>query len=143
MRWLTSRSELSQALGSIAALIASYAAAFWLITLPHNELNLLRRIGYVSALYCVIGVGVFFWAKILASAAKKRQWSRRDCQYAPLLTIIPGCVLFLAGGFTHGVINVLIYEAFFTQWRLSKLAYPNANDNSPFERDNPVTLFPR
>jgi hypothetical protein len=134
---------LSQALGSIAAVIASYAAAFWLITLSHHNLNFLSRIGYVSAVYCALGVGVFFWSRILVFSAKKRQWSRRDCQYAPLLTIIPGCVLFLAGGFTLGVINLLINEAFFTQWRLSKLAYPNADNDSPFERDNPVTLFPR
>jgi hypothetical protein len=150
-RWLTSRSELNQTLYSVAAVLASYAAAFWLITLPHHDLNFpmlwraqfFSRIGYVSAVYCAIGVGVFFWAQILALAAKKRQWSRRDCQYAPLLTIIPGCVLFLAGGFTLGVLNLLICEAFFTRLRLSKLSYPNANDDSPFERDNPVTLFPR
>jgi hypothetical protein len=134
---------LSQALGSIAAISASYTAAFWLITLPHHNLNFLSRVGYVSAVYCAIGVGVYFWARILAFAAKKRQWSQRDCQYAPLLTIIPGCVLFLAGGFTLGVINILLYEALFTRLRLSKLAYPNANADSPFEQDNPVTLFPK
>jgi hypothetical protein len=134
---------LSQALSSIAAVIASYAAAFWLITLPHHNLNFLSRIGYVSAVYCAIGVGAYFWAQILAFAVKKRQWSWRDCQYAPLLTIVPGCVLFLADGFTLGVINILIYEALFTRLLLSKFAYPNANDDSPFERDNPVTLFPR
>jgi len=134
---------LSQALSSIAAVVASYAAAFWLITLPHHNLNFLSRIGYVSAVYCAIAVGVFFWARILWLAARKRRWSRRDCQYAPLLTIFPGCVLFLAGGFTLGVINLLICEALFTRLLLSKLAYPNANDASPFEQDNPVTLFPR
>jgi hypothetical protein len=134
---------LSELLGSIVAILTFYAAAFWLIALPHHNLNFLSRIGYVSAVYCALGVGVFFWAKILNWAAKKRHWSRRDCQYAPLLTMIPGCVLFVAGGFTLGVINLLIYEALFTRFRLSKLAYPNTNNDSPFEIDARATLFPR
>jgi hypothetical protein len=138
-----SRSEFGQILGSSTAVLLSYAAAFWLIGLPHRGLNFLSRVGYVSAIYCVIAVGVFFWAQILAVAAKERQWSRRDCQYAPLLTMIPGCVLFLAGGFTLGVINLLIYEALFTRFRLAKLAYPNADTNSPFARDNRLTLLPK
>lgn len=138
-----SRSELSRALGSIAAVLVSYAAAFWLLALPHHYLTFLGRVGYVCAVYCVIGVGVFFWANILALAAKKRQWSQRDCQYAPLLTIIPGCVLFLAGGYPLGVASLLIYEALFTRFRLSKLVYPNASNDSPFEKDRPATLFPK
>jgi hypothetical protein len=138
-----SRTELSHTLGSIAAIVASYAAAFWLIALPHHDLNFVGRIGYISALYCVIGVGVFSWANILALAAKKRHWSQRDCQFAPLLTIVPGCVLFLAGGFTFAVANLVTYEALFTRLRLSKLAFPNAANDSPFDRDAPVTLFPK
>jgi|HubBroStandDraft_4_1064222.scaffolds.fasta_scaffold207684_2 hypothetical protein len=111
--------------------------------MPHHGLSVLSRLGYVSAVYCALGVGVFFWANILAWAARKRQWSRRDCQYAPLLTIIPGCVLFLAGGFTLSVINLLLYQSLFTRLRLTKLTYPNAHNDSPFEKDNPVTLFPK
>ncbi|MFZ0521141.1 MAG: hypothetical protein WAL95_08970 [Candidatus Acidiferrales bacterium] len=138
-----SRAELSQTLGSIAAIVASYAAAFWLIALPHHDLSFVGRIGYVSAVCCVIGVGAFSWANILALAAKRRHWSRRDCQFIPLLTIIPGCVLFLAGGPTFGVANLILYEELFVSFRLAKLAFPNANNDSPFDRDAPVTLFPK
>ncbi len=138
-----SRSELSRMLGSIAAVFTSYAAAFWLLTLPHRQFNFLSRIGYVSALYCVMGVGIFFWANVLAPIGKKRRWSQRNCQYAPLITIIPGCVLFLAGGFTWAVANLLMYQALFTRFCLAKLLYPNTHNDSPFETDSLITLFPR
>ena len=138
-----SRSESGQVVASIAGVLASYAAAFWLIASPHHHLSILDRLGYLSAIYCVLGVGVFFWAKILAVVAKVRLWSRRDCQYAPILTIIPGCVLFLAGGDALSVLNFLLFEAMFIRFRLSKLAFPNASDDSPFERENPATMFPQ
>jgi len=138
-----SRSEWTQIFGSVAALVVSYAAAFWLFTLSPHDLSPVNRLGWVSAVYCTIGVGGFFWAKLLALAAKKRDWTLKDCRYIPLLTMIPGCILFLAGGFNWNTINLLFYQALTTGLLLRKFAFPNADALGPFEREVPPTLFPK
>jgi hypothetical protein len=138
-----SRSEWTQTLGSIAALVVSYAAAFWLLTLTPHDLSPLNRLGWMAALLCAMGVGVLFWAKILALAARKRNWTVRDCRYIPLLTIIPGCILFLASGVSWNTINPILYQAGFTGVLLRKFVFPNADAMGPFEREVPPTLFPK
>ena len=138
-----SRSEWTQTLGSIAALVVSYGAAFWLLTLTPHDLSPLNRLGWMAALFCAMGVGSLFWAKILALAAKKRSWTLRDCQYISMLTMIPGCILFLAGGFASKTINPVLYQALFTGALLRKFAFPNADALGPFEREVPPTLFPK
>src|ERR1700689_2587650 len=95
---LMSRSELTRNAGAIAALIVSYAAAFWMLTVGPHNLSLPSRLGWICALLCPLGVGVFFWSRILAAVAKRRQWTQRNCQYMALLTMIPGSVLFFAAG---------------------------------------------
>lgn len=117
-------------------------AAFWLLGLSRHDLSFLSRLGYVSALCCVIGFGIFFWVDILIFAATRREWSYQDCQYILLLIIIPGCILFLAGGFSTMVANILLFEVIFVKLRFVKLLFPNATD-SPFEKDPPLTLFGR
>jgi hypothetical protein len=137
------RSEWTQTLGSIVALVVSYAAAFWLLTITPHDLTPTHRLGWIAALYCTMGVGVFFWARILALAAKKRSWTLRNCRYIPLMTIIPGCVLFLAGGLNFSTFNLLLYQSLFTGALLRKFAFPNADALGPFEREVPPTLFPK
>jgi hypothetical protein len=138
-----SRSEWTQTLGSIAALGVSYAAAFWLLTLTPHDLGPLKRLGWMAAFFCAMGVGVLSWAKILALAAKKRNWTLRDCQYISMLTIIPGSILFLAGGFGWNTIIPVLYQAIFTGALLRKLVFPNAEAMGPFEREVPPTMFPK
>jgi hypothetical protein len=138
-----SRMELSRTLGSIAAVLVSYAAAFWLLTLSRQGFNTLGRIGWLSAVYCAMGVGVFFWAKILAPVAKKRFWSQRGCQYAALMVMIPGCILFVARPSILHTGNLLILQSLFTGLLLTKFVYPNFYKSGPFDREPAITPFPK
>src|ERR1700734_1783728 len=122
-----SRSELSRTLGSIAALLVSYAATFWLFTMLPRTLTPIGNLGWISAIVCVVGVGVFSWAKILASVANKRHLTERECRYLPLVTIIPGCILFWAGGFNWTTGDLVLYQFIFTGVLLRKFAFPDAD----------------
>jgi len=138
-----SRVQLSRILGSIAAVLASYVATFWLLTLPLHGFASLGRVGWVSAIYCALGVGVYFWAKILTPVAKQRYWSQRNCQLAAILIVIPGCLLFLSGGPILNVGTLLVNQALFTGLLLGKSVYPNAGKQGPFEKESPATLLPK
>jgi hypothetical protein len=93
--------------------------------------------------YCALGVGVYFWAKILTPVAKQRYWSQRNCQLAGILIVIPGCLLFLSGGSILNVGTLLVNQALFTGLLLSKSVYPNAGKQGPFEKESPATLLPK
>jgi len=138
-----SRSELGGILGSIAAVVVSYAAMLWLLTLRARGLDLAGRIGWACAAVCAMGAGAFFWAKILALVAKKRDWSRRDCRLMPFWTFIPGSVLFFAVGLHWFAVYFVIYEEMFISALLTKWMFPDADTLGPFEREVPPTLFPK
>jgi hypothetical protein len=138
-----SRSELTRTVGAIAALIVSYAAAFWMLTLRSHNLSLPSRLGWVCALFCVLGVGVFFWTTILAAVARRRQWTQRNCQYMALLTIIPGSVLFFAAGANLRALNPVLYQAVCTGLLVRKFVFPNADENGPFDSETQPTLLPK
>jgi len=137
------RNELGKALGFIAALAVSYAAAFWLFTLPVHSFSMLARMGWMSALYCAMGVGVYFWAAILAPVAKNRMWSARNCQMASLIAIIPGAIFLLVNHPSPYFVNTLLYQYMFTGFLLTKLVHPDFYKRGPFERNPPTTLFPK
>jgi hypothetical protein len=127
----------------VGGLLVSYVACFGILGLPLYTFGPTSRIGLVCALVCSVGANVFFWARILASVAKKRGWSLRNCQTAGLLVIIPGTILFLAGGRFISTANVLTQEALWTGLLCTKFVYPNFASFGPFERDTPVTMFPK
>jgi hypothetical protein len=137
-----SLSEFAETLGSILGILVSYSATFWLLLAPHNRTALVIT-GWMSAVYCSLGVGAFFWAKIFAHVARKRLWSRQDCMYPPLLIVIPGCVLFLAGGSILFTINLLLYQSIFTRFRLISLVHSNTDNDAPFQKVLPATKIPR
>src|ERR1700683_4813286 len=93
-----SKSGLIRTSGWIAGLLISYVACLGILALPKHNFSSMSRIGLICALVRSVGASVFFWARILASVAQKRGWSVRDCQLAGFLVIIPGTILFLAGG---------------------------------------------
>lgn len=140
---LMPRSELGRMLGSIPAVVVSYAAAFWLLDFPHHDLSPLPRLGWVCALYCAVGVGGFFWSEILAFVARKRQWSPEGSRHASYLILIPGSVLLLAGTSKMWIVNLLLYQSLFVGLRVRKLVHPDADQLGPFERNAPFTLFPK
>ena len=138
-----SKSGLIRTSGWIAGLLVSYVATFGMLALPLHTFAPMSRVGLICALVCSVGANVFFWARILASVAKKRGWSQRNCQVATSLVIIPGAILFLAGGSFMSTVNLLIQEALWTGMLCSKFVYPNFLSLGPFERDTPVTIFPK
>jgi hypothetical protein len=138
-----SKSAIMRIGGWIGGLLISYAACFGILGLRLPTFPLAIRIGLVCALICSVGSNVFFWARILASVAKKRGWSLRNCQMAGLLVIIPGTILFLAGGRFISTTNVLTQEALWTGILCTKFVYPNFASFGPFERETPITMFPK
>jgi hypothetical protein len=138
-----SKSDLMRTGGWVGGLLVSYTACFGLLALPMRTFPLISRLGLVCALVCCVGANVFFWARILASVAKKRGWSMRNCQMAGSLVIIPGMILFLAGGGVGSTLNVLIQEALWTGMLCTKFVYPNFASLGPFERETPITMFPK
>ena len=137
-----SKSELNRMIGSTIAILISYFAVYWILTSPYHGSNLLSRGGWVSAGLCAMGVSVFFWAKLLVYAAKKRNWSQRECVYAGLVTVVPGFLLLVVNGINSTLGSVLLNEGVLTGMLLRHFAYPNA-DNAPFEKDPPIALFPK
>jgi hypothetical protein len=138
-----SKSELLRTSGWIGGLLVSYVACFGILALPLHPFPVASRLGLMCALVCSVGAGVYFWARILASVAKKRGWSPRDCQLAGLLVIIPGTILFLARGLDAGTMNVLLQEALWAGFLCAKFVYPKFLTLGPYERETPVTLLPK
>jgi hypothetical protein len=138
-----SKSALIRTSGWIAGVLVSYVGCFGILALPLHSFSLISRLGLVSALACSAGAGVFFWARILAAVARERGWSQRNCQFAGLLVIIPGTILFSAGGPLMSTVNVLTQQALWTGLLCTKIVYPNFATVGPFERDTPTTMFPK
>ena len=138
-----SKSVLMRLAGWIGGLLVSYVACFGILALHLPIFPLTSRLGLVCALVCSVGANIYFWARILAPVAKKRGWSLRDCQLAGLLVIVPGTILFLARGLDLGTINVLIQEALWTGMLCARFVYPNFLSLGPYERDTPITMFPK
>lgn len=138
-----SKSGLIRIGGWIAGLLVSYVACFGILGMRMHTFSLMSRIGLICALVCSVGANVFFWSKILAFVAKKRGWSARDCQMAGFLVIVPGTILFLAGGPFMATVNIVMQESYWTGFLCAKLVHPNFITPGPFERETPITLFPK
>jgi hypothetical protein len=138
-----SKSGLLRLAGWIGGLLVSYGASFGILALRLPSFPIPSRLGLLCALICSVGANVFFWARILALVAKKRNWSPRNCQLAGLLVIIPGTILFLAGGRFTSTTNVLIQDALWTGLLCIRFVYPNFLSLGPYERDTPITMFPK
>ena len=137
------KSGLIKTSGCIAGLLVSYVASFGIIALPMHNFPPMSRIGLICALVCSVGANVFFWSKSLAFVAKMRGWSARDCQMAGFLVIVPGTILFLAGGPFMATVNIVMQESYWTGFLCAKLVHPNFITPGPFERETPITLFPK
>ena len=138
-----SKSALINTTGWIAAILFSYVACFGILALPLHNFSPLNRLALICALACSAGVGVYSWARILATVARKREWTVRNCQMAGLLVIVPGSVLFFAGASAMTTANVLTQQALWTGLFCVKLVYPKAASLGPFERDEPTTIIPK
>ena len=136
-----SKSALIKTIGWIAAILFSYVACFGILALLPHQFSFVIRLGLASALACSAGVGVYSWARILATVARKREWSIRNCQMAGLLVIVPGAILLLAGCPLMSTANVLLQQALWTGLLCTKLVYPNFATLGPFERDEPTTII--
>jgi hypothetical protein len=137
-----SKSGLLRLAGWIGGLLVSYGASFGILALRLPSFPIPSRLGLLCALICSVGANIFFWARILATVAKRQGWSQRNCQAAGLLLIIPGTILFLAGDVT-GAMNVMLQEVLWTGMLCTRFVYPNSASSGPFERDTPITLFPK
>ena len=140
---MISKSKLIAVTGWIGGLVVSYVACFGILALPLYTFSLPSRLGLVCALVCSVGANVFYCARILSSIAKQRGWTAQNCRMAGLLVIIPGTLLFLAGGRFASTCNVLLQEALWTGFLCAKFVYPNFATFGPYELNPPLTIFPK
>ena len=119
----------------------SAGALYWLVASPPRPHELLFRIGYVSAVFCVLAVLSFCWAAFVADLALQRGWSSRTCIKAGG----PLCILVIVWGFVDsrfwlvaplvGLINLL--AGFFAR----RIAYPDLTAEEAAAPEPPLSLF--
>ena len=119
----------------------SAGALYWLVASPPRPRELLFRIGYVSAVFCVLAVLSFCWAAFVADLALQRGWSPRTCIKAGG----PLCILVIVWGFVDsrfwlvaplvGLINLL--AGFFAR----RIAYPDLTAEEAAAPEPPLSLF--
>jgi hypothetical protein len=135
------KSSLGVKLSVSVGFFMSGGALYWLVTSPPRPHELLFRIGYVSAVFCVLAVLSFCWAAFVADLALQRGWSPRTCIKAGG----PLCILVIVWGFVDsrfwlvaplvGLINLL--TGFFAR----RIAYPDLTAEEAAAPEPPLSLF--
>jgi len=123
-----------------AGFFMSGAALYWLVTSPPKPRELLFRIGYVSAVFCVLAVLNFCWAAFVADLALRRDWSPRTCLRAG----IPLGIAMLVWGTVDSrfwllapLVGLNNLAGFFAR----RLAYPDLTDEEAAAPEPPLSLF--
>jgi hypothetical protein len=132
-------------IGAFAAVMISWWAFYWLISLLPLRHDVLFRIGFVCAVSCALGGLAFFWGVLLSYVARWRKWSPRKCHIAGLSILIP-----------LGILSPLVPTAHFVvifDWAAGlalisgricrKLAHPELTDEQAYAPEPPLTLFPK
>lgn len=137
------QSARSRKIGAVVALVISWWAAYWLLSISHDfHPPSLSRFGLVAALFCALGGFTFFFAACLAFIGKKRKWSPWMCHMAGLLIVLP--TLFFGFADTRsGVVTLVAMVPFFSGHVCGKLVHPELTDEEAYAPEPPLTLFPK
>ncbi|MGA9883440.1 MAG: hypothetical protein WBQ34_06960 [Candidatus Acidiferrales bacterium] len=142
------QSPRSRKVGTVAALVISWSAVYWLYSLlPPLKHDILFRIGFLSATMCALGGLTFFWGVLLSHIARHRKWSPRTCHKAGLSILVPFAGLCFAVSRDQFFV-ILEFEgavclATFVGYVCRKLAYPGLTDDEAYAPEPPLTLFPK
>jgi hypothetical protein len=128
----------------LAGLIFSYVALFWLFTVIPARLNLIERLGYVSAIFCALAVLSICWAALFAYVAAKRNWTVQDCRWVGVWLLVPASLLLFADK-SHAwpIATILTSGAGITSYVCRKMAFPGVSDEDAARLEPPPTMFPK
>jgi hypothetical protein len=131
----------------LVGLFVSFSASLWLVLLPVRSLEVLPRLGFISAAICSLGLLVFCWAAPVAHFARKWKWSPRACYLAGLSFVVPVVVLSYfaeAANPRERIVSWIIPLTIVSAGYLSrKLAYPELTDEEATAPEPPPSLFPK
>lgn len=136
---------ISRAILVAVGLLMSFSAAAWLLSLPVGRLEILARIGWVSAIFCALGVLTFSFAVVLASVARRRKWSPRTCHRAGLLIlpVVLSLCFFASPQVRSASASLIILPAIFAGILCRKLTYPQLSEDEAYAPEPPLSLFRR
>jgi len=129
----------------LAGLVVSNCGLFWIMTLPYKLTTIFSRIGMFSALICVMGAVVFFWAAIFAYAVRKWSWLPRSCELAGLILWIPAfyfCFLSNTPG-SWSIGAMLVAQSPITGYVCRRIAFPQLTNEQVSATQPPPSLFPK
>jgi hypothetical protein len=133
-------------LGVAAGLLLSFSALAWLLWSPTRPPEILPRVGFVSALFCSLGVLVFCWALVLAHVARGRNWSPKKCHLSgvSILAAVLGLSFFASSWSRNfGAVALVVQLPMITGYLCRKLTYPQLTEEEAHAPEPPLTLFPR
>ena len=128
-----SPSELPRALGAIAALVVSYAAACWMLTLRAHDLSLPSRLGWLCARLCALGHRGLFLDHGFGGGGEEAAVEREELMIYIAPHDPPGRVIFFATGGNWRAFNVVLSQAVCIGALVGKFPFPNAAENGPFD----------
>jgi hypothetical protein len=131
------------ALVAVLLFFISGSALFWLVSFgkPHD---MLPRLGFLCAVFCVMGSLIVSWSVCFARMAQKRGWSSQTCMKSGLPFVIAGLVLFVVGGdrLASQIGSLLACNSIFAGFITRRLVYPDLTDEEAISQ-KPLSLFPR
>lgn len=139
---MTGRLITSRILMAVGTCV-SFAAAFWLLSFTARPVEILPRLGFASAVFCVFAVLVICWATLLSYVARARQWSRRVCYLAGISILAPVSVLFLftAPRTRSGVFDLVALLPVITSFLCLRMTYPQLTFEEATAPEPPLSLF--
>jgi hypothetical protein len=127
----------------VVGTFVSFGAAFWLLSFTARPAEILPRLGFASAVFCIFAVLVICWATLLSYVARARRWSRKACYWAGLSIIAPVLTLYLltAPPMRSGVFDLLPALSVITSFLCLKMTYPQLTLNEALAPEPPLSLF--
>ncbi len=124
----------------LAGFVVSFAALFWLMSLPYRSHDVLPRLGFLCAAVCVLGALIFFWAALFAYLIYRMKWSPRACRWAGLVFLIPAIPFYIVGGRWA---PLLLSSFPIAAHICRRITFPEVSDEKAFGPEPPLSLFSR
>lgn len=128
-------------IGAVSGFFVSCFALAWMMSLRSGPRELAPRIGFLSALICILGSLAFCWAASAAYFARKWEWSPRTCIRSGWpLAMFGAAILFTSDRFWR-LAGMIVPLAMFAGYICRRLVYPDVTDEQASAPEPPVSLF--
>ena len=128
---------------TLAGFILSICGLFWLLMLLDKPDALVSRIGYGSAILCLLGVFITCWGAIFAFLVRKLGWSPRSCGMAGLVLWIPAIYFYVvsskSGSWSIG--SLFISTSWAAGYVCRRFAFRQLTDEELSAPHPPPSLF--